>query len=118
MTDSTTKTTEPLETWCILELMGHVRVVGRLSEEEHFGIKLGRIDVPKGDGPDDYTTQFFGGSSVYRITPTDEETAREMAGYRPRRIGYYSRPAPPPVPDEPPDDLDDAADDGGDDERF
>lgn len=34
------------ETWAIVELMGHVRLAGRLSEEEKFGSKLGRLDIP------------------------------------------------------------------------
>lgn len=62
--------------WAIVELMGHVRIAGRVSEEEHFGAKLGRIDIPDKDG---FTTQFFGGGSVYRMTPTTEEIARKVA---------------------------------------
>lgn len=78
------------EQWAILELMGHVRLSGRVSEEERFGCKLGRIDVPVESKCQDcgglgtvafmaaqpcpvckgaavtvsYTTQFFGGASV------------------------------------------------------
>lgn len=61
------------EKWAIVELMGHVRLAGRLSEEEKFGSKLGRIDIPKGES---FVTQYFGASSVYRITLCTEETAR------------------------------------------
>jgi hypothetical protein len=69
----------PIESgfWGILELMGHVRLAGYVSEEEKFGGKLGRIDVPHPDGRT--TTQFFGGSSVYRLTPCTEEIARSVA---------------------------------------
>lgn len=39
--------TNPLpETWAVVELMGHVRLAGRLSEVERFGGKLARLDVP------------------------------------------------------------------------
>lgn len=62
--------------WCIVELMGHVRIAGLVTEEERFGAKLGRIDIPNGDG---FTTQFFNGSSLYRMTPTTEEIARAVA---------------------------------------
>jgi hypothetical protein len=86
-----------LEIWARLELMGHVSLYGRVSEEERFGQKIGRIDIPKGDGEDDYTTQYFGAGSLYRLTPCTEETAREFAGYRPRRIGTYAY-APPTSP--------------------
>lgn len=102
------------ESWAILELMGHVRLVGRISEEERFGTKMGRIDIPrqpspscpacKGSGvcsgepldagetigatdrhrcrmPDcnGFTTQFFSGQSIYRMTPVTEAVARDLA---------------------------------------
>ena len=63
--------------WAIVELMGHVKVAGRVTEDELFGAKIGRIDIPKPEGG--FTTQYFGGSSVYRLTPTDETTARLVA---------------------------------------
>jgi hypothetical protein len=68
---------ETFEHWSILELMGHVRLAGRVTEEERFGQKLGRIDIPGPDGT--WTTQYFGGSSIYRMTPTTEAIARSVA---------------------------------------
>lgn len=65
------------EQWAIVELMGHVRTAGRLTEEERFGSKLGRLDVPQADGT--FFTQFFGGQSVYRITHVSEAAARAVA---------------------------------------
>ena|SRR5579871_3085718 len=90
--------------WAILELMGHVRLAGRITEEERFGCKLGRIDIPRGPKADclackgtglvgdkaqshrcqmpdcnGFTTQYFSGSSIYRLTPTTEEIARRVA---------------------------------------
>jgi hypothetical protein len=41
--------TEPEKTfseWVILELLGHVRLGGLVTEEERFVSKMGRIDVP------------------------------------------------------------------------
>lgn len=67
----------PLETFAVVELMGHVKLAGRLTEETHCGAVLGRLDIPL-DG-DKWLTQFFGGSAVFRITPCDEETARAVA---------------------------------------
>ncbi len=66
-----------METWAVVELMGHVRVAGRLSEEEKFGGKLGRVDVPTDDGG--FVTQYFTASSVYRLTIVSEEAARLVA---------------------------------------
>jgi hypothetical protein len=93
------------DTWAIVELMGHVKLAGKLSEVERFGSKMGRLDIPN-DGPCDcpnahktqlydptvpcdkchgagfvrrFITQFFGGSSVYRITHVTEAVARQVA---------------------------------------
>lgn len=63
--------------WAILELLGHVKVAGLVTEEEHFGVKLGRIDIPRENG--EFTTQLFSGSSIYRLTPTTEAIARSVA---------------------------------------
>jgi hypothetical protein len=63
--------------FAIVELMGHVRIAGRLTEEERFGAKMGRLDIPQPDGS--FVTQHFGGGSVYRITYCDEATARAVA---------------------------------------
>ena len=67
---------EMADVWAIVELMGHVRLAGKLTEEEKFGSKLGRLDIPDGAG---YITQFFGGGSVYRITVVTEAVARETS---------------------------------------
>ncbi len=62
--------------WAIVELMGHVKLAGKLTEEEKFGAKMGRLDIPTDEG---FVTQFFGGGSVYRITYVTEEVARHVA---------------------------------------
>lgn len=63
--------------WAVVELMGHVRLAGRVSEEEKFGGKLGRLDIPMPDGT--FVTQYFGAGSVYRITLVTEQVARDVA---------------------------------------
>jgi hypothetical protein len=75
--DQTVSAPQPF--WAILELMGHVRLAGRISEETRFGVALGRIDIPKDLAGDEFTTQFFSGSSIYRLTPTTEAIARSIA---------------------------------------
>lgn len=81
------------EGWAILELMGHVRLAGRVTEESHFGVALGRIDIPTAAG-DGYTTQYFGGASIYRLTPTTEEIARSVAVHsQPRPVQSWELPA-------------------------
>lgn len=66
------------EMWAVVELMGHVKMAGRITEEEHFGTKLGRIDIPSSNG-EGYSTQWFSGGSIYRVTPVSEEVARAFA---------------------------------------
>jgi hypothetical protein len=86
-------TAEKQECWAIVELMGHVKMAGRISEEERFGAKMGRIDIPKADGS--FVTQWFGGSTVYRITPTTEEAARKVATLGvPAPVHLWELPAP------------------------
>ncbi|MEO8602657.1 MAG: acetyltransferase [bacterium] len=66
------------EGWAILELMGHRRLAGHLSEQVVGGASLIRIDVPHGPA-DAQTTQFYSPAAVYCITPTTEEVARLVA---------------------------------------
>jgi hypothetical protein len=99
--------TEQAEMWAIVELMGHVKLAGRMTEEEKFGAKMGRLDIPRTPDPNckacggwghidksdvgegqtahpcglcgGFVTQFFGGGSVYRITIVSEAVARHVA---------------------------------------
>ena len=89
---------ERIEIWAVLELMGHVKLAGKVSQEEMFGAKMGRIEIPNGEGG--FTTQFFGGGSVYRMTPVSEEVARAVAAnHKPQPISPWELPknllAPP-----------------------
>lgn len=78
---------DSLDTWAILELMGHRKLAGRVTEEEHFGVVLMRIDVPKNDT---MITQFYGGNTIYCITPTTEEIVRAFAAKaQPKPIYRY-----------------------------
>jgi len=82
-------------TWGILELMGHVRMAGFITEEEHFGEKIGRIDIPGEAGQ--AVTQYFGGHTIYRLTPVSEEVARAFAKrnrLRPVYVYELALPAP------------------------
>lgn len=68
--------------WAIVEIFGHRRHVGKAREEERFGAKMLRIDVPKiGASADDITwsSHFYGGSSIFSYTVTDEKTVMNYA---------------------------------------
>ena len=62
-------------TWAQLELIGGLKLAGKLSEEERFGSKFCRLDVPNGS---EFTTNWFSGASVYRITVVPEAIARVL----------------------------------------
>lgn len=70
--------TDDFAGWAILELMGHKRLAGYVSEVEFAGAAMVRIDVP-GDEDDATATQLYSASALYCLTPTDEATARRVA---------------------------------------
>ena len=77
-----TATQEPFAQWAIIELMGHRRLGGLVTEVERFGTKMARVDIPPSEEGGQTITQFYGGSSIYALTITDEETARAVARAR------------------------------------
>ncbi len=90
MNDATTTEQQPAPApvesdgweWAIVEIFGHRRHVGKSREEERFGAKMIRIDVPKlGPGPDEVTwsSHYYGGASLFSYTPTDERTVMKYA---------------------------------------
>jgi hypothetical protein len=70
--------TRPYEGWAIVELMGHRRLAGRVSQAEQYGVAMLRLDVPPTEGAQ-AATQFYGGSSIYCVTPVSEDVARRVA---------------------------------------
>jgi hypothetical protein len=66
------------EAWAIVEIMGHVRIAGKVSEQVVAGTTLLRVDVPKTSQHDGYT-KFYGASAIYAITPTTEEIVNHVA---------------------------------------
>lgn len=86
--------------WGIVEIFGHRRHAGRVREEERFGTKMLRVDVPvKGDPiANGWETHWYGGASIFSFALTNENTV--MRANKP-----YEAPsrflAPPPDDDEP-----------------
>lgn len=80
------------DTWAILELMGHRRMAGYLTEVQVGGSSFIRIDLPadlpgvENTESDFGATQLYSPSAVYCITPCTEDTARKVA--------VLNRPAP------------------------
>lgn len=57
----------------IVELFGHQRIAGKISDVQIGGAALVRVDVPEVDGQKAFT-KFYGTGAIYAITPCDEET--------------------------------------------
>lgn len=76
----------------IVELFGHAIIAGYVTEEEHFGTTMLRVDVPAvGDQPS--FTKFYGQGAIYAITPTDEKTmTAAVQSIRHRPISLYISP--------------------------
>jgi len=66
------------EEWALVELFGHQRIAGRVTESEIAGGKFIRVDVPELDKRQG-VTKFFTPAAIYGITPLNEETAIALA---------------------------------------
>lgn len=62
------------EGWAILELMGHRRLAGAVSEALIAGAPFVRIDVPTSPP----MTQFYSAGAIYCLTPSTEELVRQF----------------------------------------
>lgn len=71
---------EKFDSWGLLELFGHQRLAGKLSEQTIGGCHFIRIDVPKVGDTAAYT-RFFTQGAIYGMTPMEETTARKLAAY-------------------------------------
>lgn len=69
---------ESFREWAILELMGHRRMAGEVSEQSIGGGMLLRIDVPATEEQAAFT-QYYGTQAIYCLTPTTEDVARKVA---------------------------------------
>src|SRR3984885_13132476 len=71
-----------LKSWALVELFGHQRIVGFLSQQTFGTGVLFRVDVPDlikdGETVRDGFTRYFGLSAIYSITPVSEEIVRSL----------------------------------------
>ena len=87
--------------WAIVEIFGHRSHAGRTREEERFGAKMLRIDVPIDGDPANkgWLTHFYGGASIFSFTLATEE--RCLKANRPYVSAYIANHAPEDDPDIP-----------------
>jgi hypothetical protein len=91
---------EKFDQWAIVEVMGHKKYAGRVTEQQIAGHGMVRVDVPEvkvGEKLQPEFTKLIGPASIYCITPVTEELARKAAA----RIAYESGdPIPVYIPQE------------------
>lgn len=78
-----------LEQWAVVDLFGHQRIAGKVSEQTFGSGALVRVDVPEcGDRPG--FTRLFGNGAIYSISFVDEALARKVAAtLRPEPVQPY-----------------------------
>lgn len=77
------------DSWAIIELFGHVKIAGQVSEQTIGGQGFVRVDVPEQDGYPAFT-RFYGSGAVYSISPVSEEVARlAIEQIHPRPVSIY-----------------------------
>lgn len=94
MSEQQQPTTAPAALWGVLELFGHQRIAGRISEQVFGGANLIRVDVPEVVVTEwDYDemppvrrqrlvqahTRSFGAGAIYAVNWCDEDVAIEAA---------------------------------------
>ncbi len=90
--NSNAKLAESLDTWALVELFGHQKIVGKVTESSIAGGAFLRVDVPGFNGEKPFT-RFFGPGAVYSINPVTEEIARGLImQYRNEPVSRFELP--------------------------
>lgn len=83
------------QSWAVVEVMGHSRYAGYVTEQAIGGASLIRVDVPAVKGAPAFT-KLLGASSIFAITPCTEEVAKRAAEmFCNRPLTYLALPEPP-----------------------
>lgn len=70
---------EKFEVWAIVELFGHNKIAGKVSEQTIGGSSMVRVDVPATEAAPAFT-RLLNVSAIYAINPVTEEVAVGCAG--------------------------------------
>lgn len=97
------ETTSTFSQWCIVEIMGHKKFAGFVTEQTVGGTAFVRVDVPEvtfTDRGKEKTlpafSKLFGAGSIYCISPCTEETAKAFAAQmRSEAFALYEAPRLP-----------------------
>jgi hypothetical protein len=101
--NNTVTTANAFREWAVVELMGHRKLAGWVTEEERFGSKFLRLDIPGATADEKHfdlweqyqsgvfqeegvvianpfaSTQFYGAAAIYCVTPVKREIAIAFA---------------------------------------
>lgn len=78
--------------WAVVELFGHQRMAGRVTEATIGGCQFVRVDVPAVEGRPAWT-RLLGQGSIYAINLVDETVARAAAArFRSEPVTVYDLP--------------------------
>ena len=66
------------EVFALVELFGHNKIAGKVSEQVIAGTGFVRVDVPDTTRKPAHT-RFFNPSAIYSITPVEESVATRLA---------------------------------------
>jgi len=69
---------EKFDCWGVVEVMGHSRYAGRVTEQAIGGCAFVRVDVPAVGGRIAFT-KLLGQGSIFAITPCSEDAAKNVA---------------------------------------
>jgi len=78
-----------LEFFGLVELFGHQKIAGKVTEATIGGCSFVRVDIP---GSDDTqaVTKYYGNGAIYSITPVSEEVVDVFVKrYKPTPINVY-----------------------------
>ena len=85
-------TTEPFHQWAIVELFGHQRIAGLVTNEAIGGCAFVRVDVPEAPGRQPYT-RLLGQGAIYAINIVSEDVARAAAAtFRSEPVSVFDLP--------------------------
>jgi hypothetical protein len=70
---------DKFETWAIVELFGHNKIAGKVSEQTIGGSSMVRVDVPDTEASPKFT-RLLNVSAIYAINPVTEDVATAYAG--------------------------------------
>lgn len=80
---------EKFEAWAIVELFGHQKIAGRLTEQTIGGCHFIRVDVPAFEDSPAFTKLYTQGA-IYGVTFVGEQIARAAAqSYRVAPVHAY-----------------------------